>query len=87
MDTEKKAKLEKELLRQKYILKATQAKILKIEGQLETGYTRTCRNKPKSEQKVTKVTKDDNKMTKNAPKQQVDDKAKDDKKGFFETIF
>lgn len=84
MDAEKKAKLEKELLRQKYILKATQAKILKIEGQLETGITRTCRNKPKTEQKMTK---DDSKMTNNAPKQQVDDKAKDEKKGFFDSVF
>ena len=84
MDEQKRDEIEKKLRKQRYILASVQATITKLEAQLATGVTRSSRNKPKGAKNDKKVTENDSKMTKNAPK---DETKKDDKKGFFETIF
>jgi peptidoglycan hydrolase-like amidase len=84
MDENQKKEIENKIKRQKYIKANAEATILKLQAQLETEMTRSCRNKPK-------ITKDDSKVTKKNAEVTKNDKKvtenQNEKVGFFETVF
>lgn len=84
MEELKKEEIRKMLTKQKYILASTQARILKLESQLETGITRASRNKAKVTNSDSKVTNSDSKVTKNDDKVT---KNEIESKGFFDSVF
>lgn len=76
MDEQKKAEIQKQILRQKYIRANADAKITRLTAQLETGVMKKTKSRPKADQKPVKTT----------PKADETPKNETEKESFFDKI-